>query len=134
MKGEVLMEIDGWALIDPKNIDDEKKRLVDGQKFASFMWHACEALKFEYRDEEDENIECEIRYLDAEDSVVGKCWYCQEAAPRDLHTVWTIHNMDIIRDIPDPHEDSWSGVCLKRRIADIDEHKKHARELGWYHG
>jgi hypothetical protein len=134
MVGEPLMWVDGWALIDPKNVDDAKKSLIQGEKFVSFMWHDCDALKFEYRDEEDDRKECEIRYLDAEDSVVGKCWYCMTPAPHDLHTVWTIHNLDIIHTIPDPWGDSWEEKYLKNRIADIEESKKNARESGWYHG
>jgi hypothetical protein len=133
MVGDIL-SIEGWRLIDAKVVDDRKKGLIDVSEFVSFMWHNCEALMFEYRDEEDAETECEIRYLDAEDSVMGKCWYCQEAAPHDLHTVWTIHNMDIIHNIPDPRNDSWGEKYLENRIKDIETSKNNAREQGWYHG
>jgi hypothetical protein len=134
VKGEPLVRLDGWCLVDATNVDDTKKELTHGQNFVSFMWHECESLKFEYRDEEDAQKECEIRYLDAEDSVVGKCWYCMERAPHDLHTIWTIHNMDIIREIPDPFQDSWEESYKNGRIEDIAESKKSAREAGWYNG
>jgi hypothetical protein len=127
-----LVTLSGWCLIDAKDVDDQKKELTDTQRFVSHMWHDCDALKFEYRDEEDAEVECEIRYLDAEDSQVGKCWYCMEAAPHDLHTIWTIHNMDVIQYLADPFKDSWEEKYLAGRIADIEESKKNAREAGWY--
>ncbi len=134
MKGEPLVRMDGWCLVDPKHISDEKKRLINGEDFASFMWHECEALKFEYRDEEAEETECEIRYLDSEDSLIGKCWYCMMQAPHDLHTLWMIHNMDIIHNMPDPLKNSWETDYLKSRIKDIEVSKENGRKAGWYNG
>ena len=134
MEGEPLLWMDRWCLIDAKNVDDGKKSLLNGEEFVSFMWHECEALKFEYRDEDDAGTDCEIKYLDAEDSVMGKCWYCMERAPHDLHTVWTIHNMDIIHSLPDPLKDSWESKYLDSRVKDIAESKKNAKKAGWYNG
>lgn len=134
MKGEPLVSIDGWHLIHEKNISDELKSLIESTSMLSFMWHECEALTFEYRDEEvaEGCDESEIRYLDAEDSLMGKCWYCQAKAPPHLRTVWTIHNMDIIPNLPDPIEESWTPKYLKTRLADIERNKKKAIKEGWY--
>lgn len=132
MKGEPLIRLNGWCLVDAKNVDQSKKKLIDGQHHVSFMWHECEALVFEYRDEETDGKESEIRYLDAEDSVRGKCWYCMAKAPHDLYTVWTIHNLDIIHQLSDPPRTAWTPEYIEERIRNIESSKEAARRAGWY--
>ncbi len=133
MKGEPLMKIDGWCLVDASSIDDATKSLIDGQEFVSFIWHDCESLKFEYKDAVVNGSE--VRYLDAEDSVMGKCWYCMEDAPHEVHTVWTIHNMDFIHAIPErPGGNSWLTKYRVGREEDIKYKKKKAREEEFYDG
>ncbi len=133
-RGKALVEMDGWALIDAKDVDDQKRELTNTKYFVSYMWHDCDALRFEYRDEEDAETECEIRYLDGEDSQMGKCWYCMASAPVNIKTLWTIHNMSIIHHLDDPLKESWEEKYLQGRLEDIEESKKNAREAGWYDG
>lgn len=135
MKGEPLVSIDGWHLVHEKNVSDGVKSLIESEALLSFMWHECEALVFEYRDEEEAAENCdesEIRYLDGEDSQMGKCWYCMVKAPAHLHTVWTIHNMDVIPNLADPLTNAWSPKYLKTRLEDIKANKKKAIKEGWY--
>ncbi len=134
VRGKALIEMDGWALIDAKDVSTEKKELTNTKEFVSYMWHECEALKFEYREEEDGGEESEIRYLDGEDSQMGKCWYCMGSAPVGMKTLWTIHNMSIIHHLMDPLKESWDEAYLKSRLVDIEEFKKKARAAGLYDG
>ena len=133
MKGEPLIKIDGWCLVSADAVDDDKKDVLGGQSFSSFMWHDCDALKFEYLDEETAG-ESEIRYLDEEDSQTGKCWYCMERAPNDIYTIWTIHNMSIIASLIDPMDEAWEAKYVENRIKDIEACKKSARKAGTYDG
>ncbi len=121
---EALLEIEGWKLVDKKVVGDAKISLIGGEGMVSFMWHVCEALEFEYPDDETKDHECEIRYLDDEDSLMGKCWYCMAPAPEGIHTMWMIHNMDNIKDMMDPLVASWEKNYLEERIKDIASLKK----------
>ena len=134
VRDKTLIEMDGWALINAKDVDDQMKEPVTTDVLVSYMWHECEALKFEYWDDEIDGKESEIRYLDPEDSQMGKCWYCMMKAPAGLKTLWTIHNMGIMHQLPDPYTTSWEPKYLTGRIEDIARNKKNAREAGCYDG
>ena len=135
MEGEPLIKIDGWCLVSADKVEGPAKDLVEGGNvLVSFMWHDCDALKFEYIDDETVDRESEIKYLDAEDSQMGRCWYCMERAPHDLHTVWTIHNMSLISSLLDPNEESWTPKYVEERIKDIERCKEKARKGGYYNG
>jgi hypothetical protein len=134
MEGEPLMWINGWCLVSADKVDGRAKDLIgEGNVLVSFMWHDCGALKFEYIDE-GSSEEDEIKYLDAEDSQMGKCWYCMEQAPHDLHTVWMIHNMSLISSLLNPNEESWTPKYIEKRIKDIERCKKKGRKEGYYNG
>jgi len=126
------MEVNGWMLVDEKEVSQEQKELTEGEMMLSFIWHECEALRFEFTDEELDNQESEVRYLDAEDSIKGKCWFCMADAPPELHSVWMIHNMDIIPRLRLPADDqsSWSPKYVKMRLTDIERNKDEAIKSG----
>ena len=131
VKIKSLIEIEGWALVAAKDVSEEQKEISGTEAFISFMWHECEAIKFEHGDDDDKE---EIRYLDEEDSQMGKCWFCMVKAPVDIKTLWTIHNMSIMHQFTDPTTDSWDPKYVTSRVKDIERLKKHGRKEGWYHG
>ncbi len=126
-----LMVSGTWQLFDKKDVPEDSLTIIGGHDLISLMWHHCEALVFEYTDEytddEEGGRESEVRYLDPEDSLMGKCWYCMDEAPDNLRTVWTIHNMDIIHQIPNPKESQWAPEYVKAREEDISRLKSGKR-------
>jgi hypothetical protein len=88
---DILFQEEGWYVLrlDRMLQEDPLDDLLEDLGVASAIGHDCQHFSEMHN----------VQLLAGDDCLAGYCWWCKEAVPESVQTVWTIHNFDYIRSI-----------------------------------
>ncbi len=132
---KVLFTNEDWKLIEVSTISKDSKRQhfdqTEDMLFISAIKHKCNYASTRRSKEGDvigtwkSNLK-ESVYLDEEDTVKGRCWWCMKTVPEDVNALWKLQNWDVI---PKVHiSDSWNEGQVKARIREITKIDKSRKK------
>ena len=132
---KVLFANKDWKLIKVSTMSkDNKKQHFDQTEdmlFKSAIKHRCNYAGVRSTNPHSGIINTrgvkkeEPVYLDEEDTVTGKCWWCMTAVPEDVNALWKLQNWDVIPKVL--ISNAWHEDEVKsrfREIAAIDKRRK----------
>ena len=122
---KVLFTDHGWTLIQADSISQNSRdRCFTDSDRGSFLFTSVIKHKCDY------NIDSDVgpidtrsvssgsyTFLDEEDTVKGRCWWCMEFVPEGLNALWKLQNWNVMLKVF--ISDSWDADQVKMRMKEI---------------